>query len=77
MTIDAEQNRQFPLAIDLNKILPDLLKLRTKAEKSDIQFSQHTYVKVPQAQLTVSLILFSFCHKKSFQLSIGIFSFFL
>ena len=31
MTTDAELNRQFPLAIDLNKTLPDLLKLRTKA----------------------------------------------
>ena len=43
MTIDAaEQNRQFPLAVDLNKILLDLLKLRTKAEKPNIKFSQHT-----------------------------------
>ena len=40
MAIDAELDRQFPLAIDLNKILPDLLKLRTKAEKPDIQYSQ-------------------------------------
>ena len=44
MTIDVELKRQFPLAIDLNKILPDLLKLRTKAEKPDIQFLQHTEV---------------------------------
>ena len=43
--IDAELNRQFPLAIDLNKILPDLLKLRTKAEKPDIPFSQHKLSK--------------------------------
>ena len=41
---DAELNRQFPFDIDLNKILPELLKLRTKAEKPAIQFSQHTYV---------------------------------
>ena len=41
---DAGLNRQFPFDIDLNKILPDLLKLRTKAEKPAIQFSQHTYV---------------------------------
>ena len=38
---DAELNRQFPFGIFLNKILPDLLKLRTKAEKPDIQFLQH------------------------------------
>ena len=44
MTIDAEQDRQFLLA-GLDKILPDLLKLRTKAEKPDIQFLQHTEVK--------------------------------
>ena len=43
MTIDAEQDRQFLLA-GLDKILADLLKLRTKAEKPDIQFSQHTEV---------------------------------
>ena len=42
MRIDAEQNRQLLLAIDLNKTWPELLKLRTKAEKPDIQFSQHT-----------------------------------
>ena len=40
---DAELNRRFPFGIDLNKILLDLLKLRIKAEKPDIQFSQHTY----------------------------------
>ena len=39
MTIDAELNRQFPFGTDLNKIFPDLLKLRTKAEKRDSQFS--------------------------------------
>ena len=39
---DAELNRQFPFGIDLNKILPELLKLRTKAEKPGIQFSQYT-----------------------------------
>ena len=37
---DAELNRQLPFGIDLNETLPDLLKLRTEAEKSDIQFSQ-------------------------------------
>ena len=37
---DAELYRQFPFGIDLNKILPDLLKLRIKGEKPDIQFSQ-------------------------------------
>ena len=40
MTTDAELSRQFPLAIDLKKKWPDLLKLRTKGEKLDIQFSQ-------------------------------------
>ena len=40
---DAELKRQFPFGIDLNKNLPDLLKLSIKAEKPDIQFSQHTY----------------------------------
>ena len=37
----AEQVIAF--GIDLNKILPDLLKLRIKVEKFDIQFSQHKY----------------------------------
>ena len=40
---DAELNRQFASGIDLNKMLSDLLKLRIKAEKPDIQFLQHTY----------------------------------
>ena len=39
---DSELNRQFPFDIDLNKILPNLLKLRMKAQKPDRQFSQHT-----------------------------------
>ena len=39
---DAELSRQFPFGIDLNKIFPDLLKLRTKTEKPKRQFSQHT-----------------------------------
>ena len=39
---DAQLNRQFAFGTDLNKILPDLLKLRMEAEKPDIQFSQHT-----------------------------------
>ena len=51
MTTDAELNRKFPFGIDLNKqkqniqnkkILPDLIRLRTKAEKPDTQFSQYT-----------------------------------
>ena len=41
----AELNRQFRFRIDLNKILPDLLKLRMKVEKSERQFSQHTHRK--------------------------------
>ena len=36
-------NRHFPSGIDLNKIVPDLLKLTTKVEKPDIQFSQHIH----------------------------------
>ena len=41
---DAELKRQFPFGIDLNKTLPDLLLwLRTKAEKPEIQFSQHKH----------------------------------
>ena len=40
---DVQLNKQFAFGIDLNKILPDLLKLRMEAEKTDIQFSQHTY----------------------------------
>ena len=39
---DAELNKQFRFGIDLNKILPDLFKLRTKTEKSYIKFLQHT-----------------------------------
>ena len=42
MTIDAELNRKFPLDIDLKNILPHLLRLRTKVEKPEIQFSQYT-----------------------------------
>ena len=42
MKIDAVLSGKFPFRIDLNKILPDLLSLRTKAEKADIQFSQYT-----------------------------------
>ena len=51
---DAELNRQLPFGIDLNKILPDLLlKLRTKVETPDIQFSQH----IPyRHSLTVNVI---------------------
>ena len=40
--IDAELNSEIPFDIFLNKILPDLLELRTKAEKPDIQFLQYT-----------------------------------
>ena len=43
MTIDAELNRKIHFDIDLNKIMPDLLRLRKKAEKPDIQFSQYLY----------------------------------
>ena len=42
MTTDAELNRKCPFDIDLNKILLDLPRLRKKAEKPDIQFSQYT-----------------------------------
>ena len=43
---DAELNRKFLIGIDLNKTFPELLlKLRTKAEKPDIQFSQYAYRK--------------------------------
>ena len=39
---DADLNSHFSLDIFLNKILPDLLKLKSEAEKPDIQFLQHT-----------------------------------
>ena len=42
MKKDPELNRQFPFGINLNKILPDLLKLRIKAEKPGIQVLKHT-----------------------------------
>ena len=46
---DAELTTEQAISIwHLNKILPDLLKLRTKAERPDIQFSQHT--SGPKAQ---------------------------
>ena len=38
MTIDAELKIRLPFDINLNKILLDLLRLRTKAKKPDIQF---------------------------------------
>ena len=41
MATDAELNRKFPFDIDLNKILSDLVRLRTKTEKHDIQFLQY------------------------------------
>ena len=41
MTIDAELNRKFPFGIDLNKILSDLPRLRTNAEKPDIFHNMH------------------------------------
>ena len=50
MTIDAELNLKFPFDVNLNKILPDLLRLTTKAQKPDIQFSQYTYVNGPKTQ---------------------------
>ena len=36
MTTGAELNRKFSFGTDLTKILPDLFRLRTKAEKPDI-----------------------------------------
>ena len=36
MTTGAELNRKFSFGTDLIKILPDLFRLRTKAEKPDI-----------------------------------------
>ena len=36
---DAELKRQFPFGTDLNKVLANLFKLRTKTEKPDIKFS--------------------------------------
>ena len=49
-----KMNRQLPFGIDLNKILPDLLlKLRTKVETPDIQFSQHIPYRY---SLTVNVI---------------------
>ena len=41
MATDAELNRKFPFDINLDKILPDLLRLRTKTQKPE-QFSQYT-----------------------------------
>ena len=35
---DAEVNRQFPFSTNLKEMLPDLLKLRMKAEKPEIKF---------------------------------------
>ena len=40
---------QFPISIFLNKTLPDLFQLRTKAEKPDIQLLQHTLVNGSKA----------------------------
>ena len=34
MKIDAELNRKFPFGIDLNKILPDLLRLRMERQRN-------------------------------------------
>ena len=34
MTIDVEMNRQFPFGTDLNKILPDLLKLKNECKEA-------------------------------------------
>ena len=42
MAIDAEFNRKSPFSTELNKILLDLLRFGTKAEKHEIQFSQYT-----------------------------------
>ena len=41
MTIYAELNRKVSFGTDLNKILPELLRLIMKAEKPDIQLSTH------------------------------------
>ena len=40
---DAQLNRQFAFGIDLNKILPDFLKLRMEEKRPGIQISQHAY----------------------------------
>ena len=49
MAIDAEFNRKSPFSTELNKILLDLLRLGTKEEKHEIQFSQYTEVNGPKA----------------------------
>ena len=46
-------NREFPFGIDLKKIVPDLLKLRRKAEKPNIHFSQHIPYRCKQSKRTV------------------------
>ena len=38
---DAALNKQFTFGTDLNKILPNLHKVRTKADKPNTHFSQH------------------------------------
>ena len=51
MTIDAELNRKFPLAIDLKQNIASLLEQGTKAGELDTQLTQHTLeVNVPEAQ---------------------------
>ena len=50
MTTDAELNLKFPFDVNLSKILPDLFRLTTKAQKPDIQFPQYTYVNGPKTQ---------------------------
>ena len=42
---DAEVNRQFPFSTDLNEMLPDLLKLRMKAEKPEIKVTQYLHYR--------------------------------
>ena len=50
MTIDAELNLKFRFDVNLNRILPNLLRLTTKPQKPGIQFLQYTYVNGPKTQ---------------------------
>ena len=49
MTIDAELNKKFQFDIDLNKILPDLLRLRKKARNLTYSF-HNIHINGPKAQ---------------------------
>ena len=55
---DAEVIRQFPFSIDLNKILSEFRKLRTKAEKPDLQSSQNGSKAQPGSKIW-SWLMFS------------------